>query len=77
MRNFNEEVNTYQVKIVKVMFSWMYVYITEGVYFIETKIWPQKVEKTTPKSRTLMAVGRFFSLQPRLPKTAQNFICFL
>ena len=25
----------------------------------------------------LMAVGSFFSLQPRLPKTAQNFISVL
>ena len=38
---------------------------------------PQKVEKTTPKSCILMAVGRFFSLQPLLPKTAQNFISVL
>ena len=38
---------------------------------------PQKVEKTTSKSCLLMAVGSFFSLQPRLPKTAQKFISVL
>ena len=38
---------------------------------------PQKVEKNTSKSCILMAVGSFFSLQPRLPKTAQNFISIL
>ena len=38
---------------------------------------PQKVEKTTSKSCILMVVGRFFSLQPRLPKAAQNLISVL
>ena len=37
---------------------------------------PQKVEKTTPKSCILMEVGIFFSLQPRLPKTAFPFYKF-
>ena len=49
MRNFNEEVNTYQVKIVKVMFSWMYVYITEGVYYMEKKIDHKKLKKPPQK----------------------------
>ena len=35
---------------------------------------PQKAEKTTPKSYTLMAFWSFFSLQPRLPNKAKNFI---
>ena len=38
---------------------------------------PQKVEKNTPKSCILMAVGSFFTLQPRLPKKTQNFISVL
>ena len=33
--------------------------------------------KKNPKSSILMAVGRFFSQQPWLPKTAQNFISVL
>ena len=37
----------------------------------------QKVEKTTSKRCLLMAVGFFFSLQPRQPKTAQNLISVL
>ena len=36
---------------------------------------PQKAEKKTPqKVAYLWQLGGFFSLQPRLPKTAQNFI---
>ena len=37
----------------------------------------QQFEKATPKNCILMAAGRFFSLQPRLPKIAQNFISVL
>ena len=37
----------------------------------------KKLKKNTIKSCLLMAVGSFFSLQPRLPKTAQNFISVL
>ena len=45
-------------------------------WFKKKKNCQQKVEKATPKCCILMAVGRFFSLQPRLPKTAQTSFLF-
>ena len=41
------------------------------------KFWPQKVEKTTPKSCILMAVGRFFFSAAPPAQTAKDFISVL
>ena len=38
------------------------------IFFLESYFCPQKVEKTTPKSCLLMAVGSFFLCSPDCPK---------
>ena len=49
-------------------------YLTKNLNFL----CPQKVEKNHPKKlHTYGSWEVFFSLKPRLPKTAQNFISVL
>ena len=43
---------------------------------IKKKICPQKVEKTTPKSCILMAIGRFFLWSPDCPKQPRTSFLF-
>ena len=83
---FGESTYSKEKKYINSVDEWLWVEKCRNRTFRVDFLWQKSteffkltflVEKITPKSCILMAVWRFFSLQPRLPKTAKNWISIL
>jgi hypothetical protein len=61
------------------IFRYFYKLYIQGVFFLKTQNYflTSKSWKNHPKKLHTYGSWEFFSLQPRLPKTAQNFISVL
>ena len=72
--DFSPEKNTSQKKQKKLPFFYATFQCGRYNVFKKKKILTTKSWKTHPKKLLIIGPDPFFSLQPRLPKTAQKFI---